>query len=264
MSRNIYKIKKYKHFEELQEINFYKPLCCIVISNIIKNNKEFYKNLFTTLNFLAHTCPYICIYIFNKNKINDSNEFVNVDENKPFFKMVFKNIEHETITTDIDKFIPTITNVITKINDSIIFQIQKSLNENNNNNNNNNTNEQNSNIQNNSNKSNIIQQNNNEKQKTKKNIDLNKNSKNKNKLNNIIDNKNIKKENTKEEYIKDYKEKEFENDEEINEEEFEESDNDNEDENDEDENDEDDISLDEELINNRLELERKRKILENL
>ena len=288
MSRNIYKIKNYKNFETLQERNFYKPLCCIVISTKIKNNKDFYNNLLSTLNFLAHTCPYICIYIFNKNKIKDSNEFENIDENKPFFKMVFKNIEHETITTDIDKFIPTITNIITKINHSIIFTIQKSLTNDNNQTNNNPTN--NNSINNNQTNNNSINNNsinnnpttkpnkkNSKKSKLNENIKTNKiqnESNNNSKIENI---KNNNKKNDEQE-INNKKNKEDENDEEENEEEEknnydeendEEEENNYDEENDEDDennddDEEDNITMDDELLNHRRELERRRKILENL
>jgi hypothetical protein len=127
MSRNIYKIKKFKHFEELQEINFFRPLCCIILSKQIVKEKEFYKNLMTTLNVLAHSSPYVCIYIFNKDKIKDTEEFKDVDENKPFFKMIFRNIIHESFGTEMDNFIPTITEIIQKINISMIHRIKQSF-----------------------------------------------------------------------------------------------------------------------------------------
>ena len=128
MSRNIYKIKKYKHFTELQEINYYKPLCCIIISNKLEKNEEFYKNLVSTLNFISFTSPYVCIYLFNKNKIKDSDEFKDIDENKPFFKMIFREIIHESFTMDLETFIPSITEIIKKVNNSIIHIIQQSFN----------------------------------------------------------------------------------------------------------------------------------------
>jgi len=127
MSRNIYKIKKFKHFEELQEINFFRPLCCIILSKQIVKEKEFYKNLMTTLNVLAHSSPYVCIYIFNKDKIKDTEEFKDIDENKPFFKMIFRNIIHESFGTEMDNFIPTITEIIQKINISMIHRIKQSF-----------------------------------------------------------------------------------------------------------------------------------------
>ena len=127
MSRNIYKIKKFKHFEELQEINFFRPLCCVILSNKIIKEKEFHKNLMTTLNVLAHSSPYICIYIFNKDKIKDTEEFKDIDENKPFFKMIFRNIIHESFGTEMDNFIPTITEIIQKINISMIHRIKQSF-----------------------------------------------------------------------------------------------------------------------------------------
>jgi DNA primase len=127
MSRNIYKIKKFKHFEELQEINFFRPLCCIILSKQIIKEKEFYKNLMTTLNVLAHSSPYVCIYIFNKDKIKDTEEFKDIDENKPFFKMIFRNIIHESFGTEMDNFIPTITEIIQKINISMIHRIKQSF-----------------------------------------------------------------------------------------------------------------------------------------
>jgi len=127
MSRNIYKIKKFKHFEELQEINFFRPLCCIILSKKIVKEKEFYINLMTTLNVLAHSSPYICIYIFNKDKIKDTEEFKDIDENKPFFKMIFRNIIHESFGTEMDNFIPTITEIIQKINISMIHRIKQSF-----------------------------------------------------------------------------------------------------------------------------------------
>ena len=127
MSRNIYKIKKFKHFEELQEINFFRPLCCIILSKQIVKEKEFYKNLMSTLNVLAHSSPYVCIYIFNKDKIKDTEEFKDIDENKPFFKMIFRNIIHESFGTEMDNFIPTITEIIQKINISMIHRIKQSF-----------------------------------------------------------------------------------------------------------------------------------------
>jgi hypothetical protein len=127
MSRNIYKIKKFKHFEELQEINFFRPLCCVILSNKIIKEKEFHKNLMTTLNVLAHSSPYVCIYILNKDKIKDTEEFKDIDENKPFFKMIFRNIIHESFGTEMDNFIPTITEIIQKINISMIHRIKQSF-----------------------------------------------------------------------------------------------------------------------------------------
>jgi len=83
--------------------------------------------LMTTLNVLAHSSPYVCIYIFNKDKIKDTEEFKDIDENKPFFKMIFRNIIHESFGTEMDNFIPTITEIIQKINISMIHRIKQSF-----------------------------------------------------------------------------------------------------------------------------------------
>ena len=57
----MYKLKKFSHLTQFKEKNYFKPMCCILISNKLQENIEFYNILKSTLISLQNEKNYISI-----------------------------------------------------------------------------------------------------------------------------------------------------------------------------------------------------------
>ena len=124
----MYKLKKFSHLTQFKEKNYFKPMCCIIISNKLQENKEFYNILKTTLISLQNEKNYISIYLINSDNFeDDKNTFSDLYKDKPYFLMFFRSIQYEFFNNPINEFIPNIVSKICSINDGYLSNISKAF-----------------------------------------------------------------------------------------------------------------------------------------
>ena len=124
----MYKLKKFSHLTQFKEKNYFKPMCCIIISNQLQENKDFYNILKTTLISLQNEKNYISIYLINSDKFeDDKNTFSDLYKDKPYFLMFFRSIQYEFFNNPINEFIPNIVSKICSINDGYLANISKAF-----------------------------------------------------------------------------------------------------------------------------------------
>lgn len=108
MFENIYKIKKFSHFEKLLNAHFYKPICCIFLESELLKNKEFYKNLKDTLKVSMSVNNYIAVLIVD---ITNMEEFKDLS-NKITISMYYKYTKQVSETlTDINVIPKIVANI---------------------------------------------------------------------------------------------------------------------------------------------------------
>jgi hypothetical protein len=124
----MYKLKKNSHLLQFKEKNYFKPMCCIIISNKLEENTNFYNMLKSTLIGLQYDKNYISIYLLNSDKFEDEHKTYNeLDKEKPYFLMFFKSIQYEFFNNSINDFIPNIVSKICSINDGYLANISKAF-----------------------------------------------------------------------------------------------------------------------------------------
>ena len=124
----MYKLKKISHLNQFKEKNYFKPMCCIIISNKLQKNIDFYKILKSTLISLQNDKNYISIYLINSDEFEDEHKtFNDLDKEKPYFLMFFRSIQYEFFSNPINEFIPNIVSKICSINDGYLANISKAL-----------------------------------------------------------------------------------------------------------------------------------------
>ena len=124
----MYKLKKFSHLIQFKEKNYFKPMCCIVISNKLQKNIEFYNILKSTLIGLHNDKNYISIYLINSDQFEDENKTFNeLEKDSPYFLMFFRSIQYEFFSKPINEFIPSIVSKICSINDGYLANISKAL-----------------------------------------------------------------------------------------------------------------------------------------
>ena len=103
-------------------------MCCILISNKLQENIEFYNILKSTLISLQNEKNYISIYLINSDIFEDDNKtFSELDKEKPYFLMFFRSIQYEFFNNPINEFIPNIVSKICSINDGYLANISKAF-----------------------------------------------------------------------------------------------------------------------------------------
>ena len=124
----MYKLKKISHLLQFKEKNYFKPMCCIIISNKLQENTEFYTMLKTTLISLQNDKNYISIYLINSDDFQDENNTYNeLNKENPYFLMFFRSIQYEFFNNPVNDFIPNIVSKICSINDGYLANISKAF-----------------------------------------------------------------------------------------------------------------------------------------
>lgn len=86
MSSNVYKIRKFEHFNRLLNIHNFKPVIAIFIKNENEQDKESYKNLKDTIYELSKVNVYILILLINTHDIEEFKEL----RGKNYIQMYYK------------------------------------------------------------------------------------------------------------------------------------------------------------------------------
>jgi hypothetical protein len=124
----MYKLKKISHLLQFKEKNYFKPMCCIIISDKLEKNEEFFNILKKSLSSLQNDNNYIVIYLINSDKFEDEDKTYNdLDKDKPYFLMFFRSIQYEFFNNPINEFIPNIVSKICSINDGYLANISKAF-----------------------------------------------------------------------------------------------------------------------------------------
>ena len=124
----MYKLKKISHLLQFKEKNYFKPMCCIIISNKLEENKEFYETLKNTLISIQNDKNYVAIYLINTDKFEDENKtYEELEKDKPYFLMFFRSIQYEFFNNPVNEFIPNIASKIYSINDGYLANIAKAF-----------------------------------------------------------------------------------------------------------------------------------------
>jgi hypothetical protein len=121
MSKNIYKIKKYKHLDEQIEINNFKPLIFVIINNTIENDKDYYHHFLEVLNESSKMCTYVCIYVINIDNFDNVNNNLIPSklDNDVLVKMLVDGKMYIHSYYNKNDFITNITITINNANESI-------------------------------------------------------------------------------------------------------------------------------------------------
>ena len=129
MSKNIYRVTKKSDLDEIIKNNFLKPICIIFINDSISSN--LIDEIALTLKEIAKKNTYSMFLIVNLDKFIDNiNFFDDMKKNLPCLISYFKG-KQLVMIHEKENFIPIITNVIDKINNSYIHKLTTLFNENN-------------------------------------------------------------------------------------------------------------------------------------